>query len=412
MKTETVLHVAYLLNQYPKVSHRFIRREILALEESGVQVERIALRGWDAVVPDAADEAERKRTKYILKDGPMPVLLATVRTLITAPIKFLRALRLAYRRGRIADRSALHPLICIMEACHLLELMRAARVSHVHAHFGTNGAEVAMLARRLGGPPYSFTVHGPEEFDRPELLGIRDKVAGSKFVVAVSSYGCSQLQRFVDPSSWGKVKRVHCGLDQTLLFRQAKPLLATPKLVCVGRLSPQKGHLLLVQAASKLADKRINFQLVLAGDGELRPQIEQAISAKGLRSQVHITGWISGERVLQEMEAARALVLPSFAEGLPVVIMEAMAVGRPVLATYVAGIPELVRDGREGWLVPAGDVDALAECMEAILQAPVAQLARMGEAARARVRERHSIDASATALARAFGESSADGCAA
>jgi glycosyltransferase involved in cell wall biosynthesis len=404
MKTESILRVAYLVNQYPKVSHSFIRREILALEHAGVQVERIALRGWNAVVADPADERERERTKYILQSGALRLILATLRTLLAKPGKFFQALRLAYRRGRTADRSALHPFVCLVEACRLLDLVRAARVSHVHAHFGTNGAEVALLAHRLGGPPYSFTVHGPEEFDRPDLLGIREKVAASKFVVAVSSYGSSQLYRCIAPGDWNKVKVVHCGLDGALLSRAPAPLQASPTLVCVGRLSAQKGQLLLIEAAAKLAQKRMDFDIVLAGDGELRSRIQEAIKAKGLDSHVRITGWISGERVLEEIEAARALVLPSFAEGLPVVIMEAMAAGRPVLSTSVAGIPELVRDGREGWLVPAGDVDALAERMEAVLNAPLEELERMGNAARERVRERHSIDASAAALAYAFAE--------
>ncbi len=155
----------------------------------------------------------------------------------------------------------------------------------------------------------------------------------------------------------------------------------------MGRLCAQKGQLLLIEAARKLAAAGIDFQLVLAGDGELRADIEDLIARDKL--PVRITGWISSQRVREEILAAKALVLPSFAEGLPVVLMEAMALHRPVISTYVAGIPELVVPGQHGWLVAAGDAEALARAMQACLAAPADVVKRMGEEGHKRAADRH-----------------------
>ena len=161
-------------------------------------------------------------------------------------------------------------------------------------------------------------------------------------------------------------------------------------------------ELLLIEAAHLLAARGVEFELVLAGEGEMRPETEALIEKFGLSDRVRITGWISAASVRSEILAARGLVLPSFAEGLPVVIMEAMALRRPVLTTYVAGIPELVQPGESGWLVPAGSLDELASAMEAFVRCPVAELVRMGEAAHRRVLERHSIDVEAGKLIALF----------
>ncbi|HWH82051.1 MAG TPA: glycosyltransferase, partial [Burkholderiaceae bacterium] len=177
-------------------------------------------------------------------------------------------------------------------------------------------------------------------------------------------------------------------------------------LVCVGRLCEQKGQLLLVQALHKLVAQGVDARLVLAGDGEMRAAIESLVASLGLAGRVRITGWIGSAEVRAEILAARALVLPSFAEGLPVVLMEAMALRRPVVTTFVAGIPELVRDGVDGWLVAAGDVEALAEAMRACLNAPANQLARMGDAAHERALARHDIDREAAKLCALFAASS------
>jgi len=397
--------VAYLVNQYPKVSHTFIRREIRALEEQGLSVTRFALRGWDADVADPADVDEKARTRYVLRGGALPLAGAVVATIVRTPVRFARAFASALRLSRRSPRRWPYHLVYLAEAAWLCRQLRAAGVDHLHAHFGTNGAEIALLVRELGGPPYSFTVHGPEEFDAPESLHLRAKVDKAAFVVAISSFGRSQLYRWIAADQWPKVRVVHCGLDAQFDAPPEGPGAAPARLVCVGRLCEQKGQLLLLDAVKVVIDRGKPLTLVLAGDGELREAIERRIEALGLGSHVGITGWVDSERVRAEMLAARALVLPSFAEGLPVVIMEAMALRRPVLSTYVAGIAELVRPGRDGWLVPAGDVQALADAIEECLGTPAPILARMGDDAHERVMARHSIAVGAGKLAALFRES-------
>jgi len=396
------VHVAYFVNQYPKVSHSFIRREILALERAGARVSRFAIRGDRAELVDPGDIEEHERTRYLLANGPLGLLAAMLRSVLRRPRRLGQTLAAAVRLGRRSQRGLLRHFAYVGEACLLLEWMQASSVEHLHAHFGTNPAAVAMFARMLGGPPYSFTVHGPDEFDDPKGLSLCEKIERSAFVVAVSSFGRSQLFRQVDVAQWPKVKVVHCGLDSDFLAHEASPLPAARRLVCVGRLCEQKGQLLLVQAASRLAAEGVDFHLVLAGDGPMRNDIEALIREHALQQRISITGWISGEQVREELERSRAMVLPSFAEGLPVVIMEAMAIGRPVLSTYVAGIPELVRTGEAGWLVEAGSVDALTGALRELLHASDEELARMGAVARIRVGERHSIDTEAAKLMEHF----------
>lgn len=403
------MRLAYLVNQYPKVSHSFIRREILALEAQGVVVQRFALRGWADALADGEDEAERGRTRYVLQRGLGGLIVPAFKTLLAQPGRWLRALLLALRLSRRADRPWPLHLVYLAEACQLLQWLKECGAQHVHAHFGSNSAEVVMLAHALGGPGYSFTVHGPEEFDKPQALHLREKMQAARFVVAISSYGRSQLYRWLPVEHWHKVAVVHCGLDQAFHDVPAQPVPHAPRLVCVGRLCEQKGQLLLVQAAALLAQRGVAFELVLAGDGEMRAEVEAEIARHGLQARFRITGWIASEQVRAELLAARALVLPSFAEGLPVVIMEAMALRRPVLSTYVAGIPELVQPVRTGWLCPAGDVAALAEAMQACLAAPAARLDAMGEAARERVLARHDVDTEAGKLLALFREHAGEG---
>jgi len=397
------LRVAYFINQYPKVSHTFIRREIAALERQGVAVERMALRGWDADVADPQDRVERERTRYVLKGGAAALLLEALPFLLRRPGPAWRALRLAWSMSRRSERPWPVHFVYVAEACRVARWLAATGATHLHAHFGTNSAEVAMLVRELAGVPYSFTAHGPEEFDKPEALGLGRKVSNAAFVVAISSFGRSQLSRWVSSAKWANIRVVHCGLEESFFVRpdEVAPAPAA-RLVCVGRLCEQKGQLLLVEAAARLSARGVAFELVLAGDGEMRAEIEQAIARQGLQKIVRITGWIGSDQVRSELLSARALVLPSFAEGLPVVIMESMALGRPVISTYIAGIPELVRDGVDGWLVPAGDVDAVADAMQACLAASPQALAAMGGAARARAHERHHVDIEAAKLKSMF----------
>ncbi|HEX3755645.1 MAG TPA: glycosyltransferase family 4 protein [Rhizomicrobium sp.] len=390
--------VAYVVSEYPKVSHSFIRREILALERRGWRILRVAMRGWDSILVDPADIQERNKTLFVLKGGMLPLAGATLRALVTAPGRFFAALSLAVQMMHHSDRPFVWHLIYLAEACWMLPHLKRQQIDHLHAHFGTNPAEVAMLASALIGGTYSLTVHGPEEFDRAPSIHLREKIRRAELVVAISSFGRSQLFRLVGQESWEKIQVVHCGIDRTFSDETERDASGSRRLVCVGRLCEQKGQLLLVKAAALLAAEGRAFELVLVGDGEHRPMIEALIARLDLGSHVRVTGWASADQVKSEMLAARALILPSFAEGLPVVLMEAMALGRPVLTTYVAGIPELVIDGETGWLFPAGSIDDMLAAMRACLDSPEEKLERMGRAARIRALERHDIDGQAARL--------------
>lgn len=401
----SMMQVAYLINQYPKVSHSFIRREILALERQGFSVVRLALRGWSDTVVDPQDIEERVKTHYLLRRGAVGLLPAVFRRVWKAPRSLFRGFALAIKMARQAERSLPYHLVYLAEACELIRILEGTSVRHVHAHFGTNSTEVAMLARTLGGPSYSFTAHGSSEFDSPLGIHLTEKIEHAAFVVAISSFGRSQLFRWVGHEHWHKVKVVHCGLESGFHTGSHLDTSVYPeeaRFVCIGRLCEQKGQLLLLDAVRLLKEKGRQFHLVLAGDGEMRPILEKYIAQYGLQDMVSITGWISSDQVRQELLASKVMVLPSFSEGLPVVVMEAMALGRPVLTTSIAGIPELVRHGTDGWLIPAGDVDALVKALDDILMLDTQQLRAMGRNAQVRVVERHSIDTEATKLASLF----------
>lgn len=394
--------IAYLINQYPKVSHSFIRREIQALERQGLAIERLALRGWDEPVVDPQDVSERSKTRYVLQGGLIALVAATVRAALTTPRRFARAWWLATRMGRRSDRPMPVHWIYLAEACVLARWVRESLVSHLHAHFGTNPAEVAMLAGVLTGLPYSFTAHGSEETDKPQFIGLPEKIRRAAFVVAVSSYGRAQLYRWCRDEDWSKIHVVHCGLDCSFYEGVIVQSVEAYRLVCVGRLCVEKGQLLLLRALRRLKDEGVDCELVLAGDGELRPMVVSLAEQLEIDDRVRVTGWISSQQVREEILSSRALVQPSFAEGLPVVIMEAMSLGRPVVSTYVAGIPELVLDGQCGWLAPAGDIQRLVDGLRQCLATSADQLVAMGQQARERAIERHGIDQQAEVLKKLF----------
>jgi colanic acid/amylovoran biosynthesis glycosyltransferase len=357
--------IAYLVNQYPKVSHSFIRREIAAVETHGLTVRRYSMRSCATELVDPDDLMELDKTHVLLEEGIFPLLLSFTTVAITCFFLWVKALKLTIKLWRRQSERGLVPhLAYLVEACRLLQLCQRDQVEHLHAHFGTNSTTVAMLCHLLGGPTYSFTVHGPEEFDHPYELALTEKIQYSAFVVAISSFGRSQLYRWCSYAEWSKIKIVRCGLDSTFTDIEPVAIPESPRLVCIGRLCEQKGQSLLIEAIRLLVDDGYTPHLTLVGDGDMRPGIEGLIQSYQLSDYVTITGWASSDRVRECLNQARTIVLPSFAEGLPVVIMEALALGRTVISTYVAGIPELVESGVNGWLVVAGSVKDLAGAMK------------------------------------------------
>ena len=399
------LTVAYLVNQYPMTTQSFIRREIAGLEAVSVSVERFAVRRWDTELVDEADRAEQARTRVILDSGGMGLAVAMLTTMFARPLQFLKAARWAWKLGRRASRGRWVHAVYLAEACVLRRWLAERNIPHVHAHFGTNSTTVVLLCRMLGGPPYSFTCHGPEEFDQAYALGILEKVQHCAFVVAISDFCGSQVMRWSRFDDWHKVRQIRCGVDAMFLDLVPTPVPDVPRLVNVGRIGASKGHYFLVQAIAKLVAEGVEVHLTIVGDGFRRKNIEALIERHSLHRNVTITGWQSNEKVREHILASRALAMPSFGEGLPLVIMESLALRRPVLSTYIAAIPELVKPGECGWLVPAGSIDKLSDAIRAILNAPVERLEAMGEAGAKAVAERHDSRKEAARLAELFAES-------
>jgi colanic acid/amylovoran biosynthesis glycosyltransferase len=394
--------VAYLVNQYPKGSHTFVRREILALETLGWSVKRFTVRRSGDALVDPADQAESEKTDVLLDAGAIGLGTALVRSLVRRPRRFWEAAKVAFKVSRQSERGLLYHGIYLAEACVLQHRLKAQGVRHLHAHFGTNSATVAMLASILSGIPYSFTVHGPEEFDKAPLLSLGTKVARAKFVAVISEFGRKTLSEYCEPIDREKIVVVPCGLDSAFLSHVPTPVPNEGGFVVVGRFCEQKGYGVLCDAMALLSEQKVPFTVTMIGDGELRPYIEAQIARSGLQGQVTLLGWQNSDGVRRALESARTLVLSSLGEGLPVVIMEALAMGRPVVTTDVAGIPELVKDGINGFMVKSGSAESLADGMKRALATDAATLSQMGLQGRARVLANHDVNRSATLLAEQF----------
>jgi len=395
------LHIAYLTTEYPKASHTFIRREIVALEKLGHRIERFSVRSGGAIV-DPADHLEASKTTYLLKQPLLRHLVSVLWIAIHRPVRLVKAIRLAFATWRQSDRSLLRHLAYLVEASTLCHLMENRGVQHLHVHFGKNAADVARLAFYLGGPTYSMMIHGPGEFDAPRGIDLGGKVEDSLFTVPITSYAKAQLQRWTNYRHWSKLQIVHCAVNDDFLDA-GRPLQEDSRqFVCIGRLTAQKGQLLLVDAVAEAIREGAKLKLVLAGDGEMRQVIEERLAFHGIQESVEITGWIGEERVRELLLASRAMVLPSFAEGLPVAIMEAFALGRTVISSAISGIPELVTHRKNGWLVIPGSVTDLKKAILECLDTPVPMLNAMGINGQKQVRRDHRASTEAQKLAGVF----------
>jgi colanic acid/amylovoran biosynthesis glycosyltransferase len=397
----TARRLAYLINQYPKTSHAWMRREILAVAGAGFDVRRFSLRRVSEPLVDPGDLEEERRTHFVLDHKPA-VLLATLLVFLGRPTHFLAALRLAWFMGRRHPRGQFAHLFYLAEACYLLRRLTADPVDHLHAHFGTNSATVACLLRTLGGPSYSFTFHGPEIFESISQHGLRECLHRANFAVAISYHGLSMLKRWSDYPHWKKLHLIHCGIDGTFLDAPAAPNPRNRRLICVARLSPVKGHLVLIEALARLKQEGLDFQLALIGGGEFESEIRRVAKDFGVLGQIEFLGWKSGQAVRDEILKSQAMVLPSFDEGLPVVFMESYALRRPVISTYIAGIPELVESRVCGWVVPAGSVGALAQALRECHGLSAAALDQLGAAGRERVERDHDAAKEAARLMTLF----------
>ncbi|SHH18357.1 Glycosyltransferase involved in cell wall bisynthesis [Cognatiyoonia sediminum] len=378
-------HIAYLTGEYPAVSHTFILREVEALKRLGSRVSTCSIRQTG---PEhhrgPSEKAALESTFYVLKTARRPVkLFAALLAAVLSPGRLFRAIALAWRTRPPGFKAGLYQVFYLIEAMILSKHLKEKAVDHLHNHFGNSSCSVAMLTSELSGIPFSYTMHGPAIFFEPRYWRIDEKIARAKFVACISHFCRSQGMIFADPQYWPKMHIVHCGV-QPENYTPNPAGKSGRQFIFVGRLAAVKGILVLIDAFAKTRAQHPDARLTIVGDGVERAKIEDFIAQKGVSDAVHLTGYLSQDEVAEHLSNSDVFVLPSFAEGVPVVLMEAMASRLPVIATRIAGIQELVADGQTGTTIPPADVDALATAMSAMFDDPD-QWSKMGDEGRKKI---------------------------
>lgn len=378
------MRLAYLTSQYPAPSHTFVQREIAALREAGVEVHTFSVRPPPEEEWASVDAGERERT-YALLDHEQAFVRAHVHQAMTRPRRYLRTLRDALRHRVGGARAALWSVFHFAEAIVLAQELERRDVTHLHNHFANSSAAVGYLASRHLGLPWSVTLHGSAELDYPAGPLLAAKIEHARFVACASHYMRSQAMRSVDPEQWSKLILVRCGVsvDRVVPREERGDRL---RVLTIGRLSPEKGQLGLLHAFRAVLDAGIDAELTIAGEGPLRSELEAQVDALGLRDRCVFAGRCSEEEIFALLASADVFALSSFIEGLPVVLLEAMAAGVPVIAPALAGIPELVEPEHAGLLFPTGDFAALAHGLVRLARDPELR-DQLRAAARARVLE-------------------------
>ena len=401
--------VAYLTGDYPKVSHTFILREVQAVRAAGVPVITCSIRKPPAAEFKGQEElAARAETFYVIEAArnPLRLLSAHGRALVRSPGTWLRTLALAVRMRAPGLKALLWQIFYFLEAGVLADHLRQNRVRHLHNHFGNSSCSVAVLAAELAGIPFSFTEHGPAIFFEVDRWSLPEKIARAAFVVAITHFCRSQLMLFSRPADWPKITIVHCGVTPEAYRRD--PGGNGKRMAFVGRLDPVKGALLLIEAMARVLKAHPDASLTLAGDGPARAGAEARARALGIEGSVRFAGFMTQGQVADLLAQSDMLVLPSFAEGLPVVYMEALASRIPVVASRVAGVQELVEDGVTGYTIPPGDVDSLTDRILRLMDDPATARA-MGEAGRKAVEAQHDVRKEGAWLAEIFRNGGAGG---
>ncbi|WP_299832282.1 glycosyltransferase family 4 protein [uncultured Roseobacter sp.] len=393
--------LAYLTALYPAASHTFILREVTALRALGFEVHTCSMRrpGPEHLIGPEEDTAQAS-TFYAIETGKKPAeMLRALATGLARPGRFATALRLAWQTAPAGFTGFLKQMAYLAEAIVLARHLRMQGVDHLHNHFADPSANVALLAATLAGIPFSYTLHGPAELYAPEKWHLRTKTARAAFVVCISHFCRAQAMYFSDPSDWHKLRIVHCGVLPDRYTGRATDENTGTRLVFVGRLTAIKGVRVLLDAFERARATRPDLALTLVGDGDDRAHLEQLAAPLG--EAVHFAGFQSQDGVAEALAKADILVLPSFAEGLPVVLMEAFAAATPVICTQVAGVGELVEDGVSGCLVPAGDVDSLADRIAYLADHP-AERTEMGAKGQQKVQAEFDVRLEAARIASLF----------
>jgi len=394
--------VAYLTGEFPRATDTFIQREIAALRALGLTIAPCTMRPTSVdALASAAQRALAQETYAVqtMSLRPWTLIAAHIGLLVRSPRRWFAALHMAWRTAPPGVRAGLWQAFYFLEAGVLADHLRRIGACRLHNHFADSSCSVALLAARMRGVPFSFTLHGPSEFYAAERWALRDKIAAADFVACISHFARSQAMVFAAAEDWPKLRIVHCGVEPAL-YAAVQPKPGT-RVVFAGRLAGVKGVPILLEALTLVRTAHPDVHLTLVGDGPMRTQVEAQVAALDLTSHVDITGYLPPEAVAERLATADLFVLPSFAEGLPVVLMEALAAGVPVIATQIAGVPELVQDGVTGRLVPPGNVGALATAMSDTLRDPDVARAMAG-AGRALVASEFDSSLEARRLAALF----------
>ena len=401
--------IAYITSYYPAVSHTFILREVRALRRRGVDVTTTSVHRSGAGLLSEADREEFENTYALLPPRWMQVAKAHLNALVRHPRAFFSTLRLSLKLSRPGARGRLWQVFYFGEAVIAWDHWRKLGVRHVHSHFVSVSADVALLASHFGkragdGPrSWSATVHGLIELWDVQSHRLIEKVRHSDAVFCISDFTRSQLMAVVGEDEWPKLHVVRCGIEPAAYDGVGEPPVGRPRVLCVGRLVPEKGQSVLLHAFARLVERGVDAELEIVGYGPADQNLKALAERLGLADRVIFAGAVGQDAIGAHYEAASVFCLPSFWEGIPVVLMEALACRRPVIATAVAGVRELVRDGETGLLVSPGRDDELADALERLLEDPALRH-RMGEAGRRYVADCYDIDASAAQLARLFGD--------
>jgi glycosyltransferase involved in cell wall biosynthesis len=358
--------IGYIISQYPAINHTFMLREVRQLRETGWDVQTYSIRPPDrpAEKLSPVEQDEATRTRYV-KTAPLSeILAAQARQFLRAPGRYLGVLFYAMRAGHPTLGGAARRALYFAEAVILGRWLEQAGLRHLHSHYSPM---VALLVSRLyPGITFSMTVHGPDEFNDPQGSWLAGKIGGSRFSIAISSFARSQMMLHSPPSVWRKIHACYMGVPE-MAEPAAKTAPGRVHFLCVGRVAPVKGQRILVESARLLKERGLDFQITIAGGGPDLAELRQFVADRQLTDVVSLPGFVSDEDLARLYRETDVFVLPSFAEGVPGVLMEAMGHGLPCISSCVNGVPELVLDGQTGILVPASDAGALADAMARLL---------------------------------------------
>jgi colanic acid/amylovoran biosynthesis glycosyltransferase len=397
------IRMAYFLSRYPAVSHTFFLKEILGLRRMGFEIDVASVNPPDRPITDLPPrEAEEAGRTYYLKHATLWEVLFVIMTVtLVRPAVAFRGLRASLRLGRGDIHRKIYALFYMIEAFLLGRWMRQRDLSHLHVHFGGAVATVAMIAAETWGLDYSLTIHGPEEFYEVDDCYLPRKIEQAKFIFCISNFSRSQLMKYCDPAHWDKMHVVRLGVDPEEFRPALRSGNAFLEIVCVGRLVPAKGQHILLRAFSRLQAKGHAAHLTFVGNGPDLPSLEREVAEKGLDGSVTFRGALNHDETRRQLAQSDIFALASFAEGVPVALMEAMAMAIPCVSTSVAGIPELIRDQQDGLLVPPSSVECLEAALESLLTSRDLR-ERLGAAGRTRVIERYNLPVNLKVLASSF----------